>query len=121
VNFVILTFLRRTTLTEKHSQAMHYWSQKELINEYTMLKMIHLTDTHLVEKGTRLYGLDPYERLKLAIKDINGSHKDADCAVITGDLTNWGTPEEYKDLAEILSHLQLPLHLLLGNHDNRGN
>lgn len=30
-------------------------------------------------------------------------------------------PEEYKAFAEVLSHQQLPLHLLLGNHDNRGN
>lgn len=86
-----------------------------------MLKMIHLTDTHLVEKGTRLYGLDPYERLQLAIKDINSSHLDADCAFITGDLTNWGMPEEYNAFAEVLTELQLPLHLLVGNHDNREN
>ncbi|MCJ8337421.1 MAG: phosphodiesterase [Pseudomonadales bacterium] len=86
-----------------------------------MLKMIHLTDTHLVEKGKRLFGLDPHARLKLAIEDINRSHKDANCAFITGDLTNWGTPEEYTALADALSKLQVPLHLLLGNHDNREN
>lgn len=86
-----------------------------------MLKIIHLTDTHLVEKGTRLYGLDPHERLKLAIADINRTHGDAHAVFITGDLTNWGEPEEYQAIADALAPLTVPLHLLLGNHDNRAN
>ena len=86
-----------------------------------MLKLIHLTDTHLVDKGTRLYGLDPHERLRLAIEDINRRHGEAHSVFITGDLTNWGTPDEYKAVADALSGLQLPLHLLLGNHDIREN
>jgi len=86
-----------------------------------MLKLIHLTDTHLVNKGTRLYGLDPHERLRLAIDDINRTHGDAHAVLITGDLTNWGGPEEYLAVADALTALQLPLHLLLGNHDIRDN
>lgn len=86
-----------------------------------MLKLIHLTDTHLVSKGTRLYGLDPHERLRLAIDDINRNHPDAHSVFITGDLTNWGGPEEYIAVADALSSLRLPLHLLLGNHDIRAN
>jgi 3',5'-cyclic AMP phosphodiesterase CpdA len=86
-----------------------------------MMKIIHLTDTHLVNKGTRLYGLDPYERLRLAIKDINQLHGDAQAAFITGDLTNWGEPAEYQAISEALMPLTVPLYLLLGNHDNRTN
>jgi Icc protein len=86
-----------------------------------MMKIIHLTDTHLVDKGTRLYGIDPHERLRLAIEDINQTHGDADAVFITGDLTNWGEPEEYKSITDALAPLTVPLHLLLGNHDNRAN
>jgi Icc protein len=86
-----------------------------------MLKFIHLTDTHLVEKGTRLYGLNPHERLSLAIADINQFHADAHAVFITGDLTNWGEPKEYQAIADALAPLTVPLHLLLGNHDIRAN
>jgi len=35
------------------------------------MKLIHITDTHLVGPGLRLYGLDPSARLNAAIADIN--------------------------------------------------
>jgi 3',5'-cyclic-AMP phosphodiesterase len=35
------------------------------------MKLIHITDTHLVEPGLKLYGLDPKARLDAAIADIN--------------------------------------------------
>ena len=84
-----------------------------------MLKIIHVTDTHLVGQGTRLYGLDPHERLKKALADINRQHGDAHAIVITGDLTNWGGKEEYDALSDALETSALPLRLVLGNHDHR--
>ena len=83
------------------------------------MKIIHLTDTHLVEPGFLLYGLDPAMRLKQAIESINALHADADQVIITGDLTHWGELASYHVLNECLSSL-IPRHtLLLGNHDNR--
>ena len=84
-----------------------------------MLKFIHLTDTHLVDQGNRLYGLDPHQRLKLALKDINQTHGDACCIIITGDLTNWGGAAEYEALRDALSLAQLPVRMIVGNHDHR--
>lgn len=37
----------------------------------------------------------------------------------TGDLTHWGAPEAYRALAAALDRLALPVHLLIGNHDDR--
>ncbi len=83
------------------------------------MKLIHLTDTHFVPKGETLYGRDPRATLEKAVADINENHADAELAVITGDLTHWGEPESFQNLAEVLKNLKPPLQLLIGNHDDR--
>jgi len=83
------------------------------------MKLIHLTDTHFVPEGKTLYGRDPRIALEHAVADINRHHSDADCAVITGDLTHWGEPEAFDNLAQVLDDLKVPTMLLLGNHDDR--
>ncbi|MBI3711223.1 MAG: phosphodiesterase [Proteobacteria bacterium] len=85
------------------------------------MKFIHVTDTHLVPPGRLLYGLDPRERLKACIADINRHHRDAALAIVTGDLAHWGEIDAYRALRDLLAELALPYHLLLGNHDHRGN
>lgn len=85
------------------------------------MKFIHVTDTHLVPPGETLYDLDPAERLRLCIADINRNHGDAAFAIFTGDLVHRGEPAAYRVLRECLDALRLPYHLLLGNHDHRGN
>ena len=62
-------------------------------------KFIHITDTHLANPGSTLYGLDPRARLDAAIADINKHQSDAAFAVVTGDLTHWGEPESYANFA----------------------
>ena len=44
---------------------------------------------------------------------------DAELAVITGDLTHWGEPESFAQLADVLGDLKLPVELLVGNHEAR--
>jgi len=83
------------------------------------MKLIHLTDTHLVEPDQILYGLNPLERLNLAVASINSLHADADLVVITGDLTHLGQLGAYHALHESLTALKPAYTLILGNHDNR--
>jgi len=83
------------------------------------MKIIHLTDLHLVTPGQRLYGLDPHARLLAAIDDINASHTDTDFVLITGDLAHHGEAAAYEALKAAVNRLALPYHLLLGNHDDR--
>lgn len=86
-----------------------------------MLKFIHITDVHLVEQGQALYGLDPCKRLARCIDSIIEEHSDAELCVITGDLAHIGHSDAYRQLAEQLSRLPMPVLPILGNHDNRDN
>ncbi|MEE4377372.1 MAG: phosphodiesterase [Candidatus Competibacteraceae bacterium] len=83
------------------------------------MKLIHITDTHFVGSGQILYGLNPRARLAACIDDLNRNHLDADLCVITGDLTHWGERDAYRNLRACLAELEMPLRLVVGNHDNR--
>lgn len=85
-----------------------------------MLKFVHLTDTHLVPAPRPLYALDPRDRLPRAIDDINRKQPDAAFVVVTGDLAHLGEAAAYAELRAILGRLVMPCHLVIGNHDSRG-
>jgi 3',5'-cyclic AMP phosphodiesterase CpdA len=84
------------------------------------VKIIQLSDLHLVGKNkTSLYGIDPNLRLKLALDSIEKNHANAEFVVITGDLTDNASPEAYESLASMIDGYNLPIYLMLGNHDKR--
>ncbi|PZM12989.1 metallophosphoesterase [Rhizobium tubonense] len=84
-----------------------------------MVKIIHITDTHILPKSEKLMGLDPAARLESVIASVNKDHADADFAVFSGDLTDKGDIESYRLFADLLDGLRVPYTLTLGNHDNR--
>lgn len=84
------------------------------------MKIIQLTDTHLMPPGMVVNGVDPEAQLRAAVADIVAKHADADLLAITGDLCNDGDPEAYALLREILSDVPFEVRLMLGNHDRRG-
>jgi Icc protein len=83
------------------------------------MKLIHITDTHLVAPGRSLYQTDPYERLAQCIDDVVANHADAAFCVLTGDLAHKGERAAYEGLAKQLGRLKMPVYPLLGNHDMR--
>lgn len=83
------------------------------------IKFIQLTDPHLRAPSCALYGTDPAWRLSRAVESINAEHGDAAFVVITGDLADRGEPAAYHALAECLAPLRMPVHLAVGNHDDR--
>jgi 3',5'-cyclic AMP phosphodiesterase CpdA len=83
------------------------------------MKIIHLSDTHFVPPGKKLYGREPKIALDAAIADINAHHADAELVIATGDLTHWGEPAAFDSLAGSFAALEPPLKLLIGNHDAR--
>ncbi|MDQ0509870.1 phosphodiesterase [Ancylobacter amanitiformis] len=83
------------------------------------MKIIQVSDLHLVTPGEPLFGSDPLDRLEDCIVDLNLHHADADLVVFSGDLTNDGEPAAYAALGERLEALVPPFRLMLGNHDAR--
>ena len=67
------------------------------------MKIIHITDLHLMPRGETLWGLDPFARLDAALTDIAAHHADADLCVITGDLTEKGDVAAYEMLKQRLA------------------
>jgi len=84
-----------------------------------MLKFVVLSDLHLVKEGELSHGLDTTARLRAGIEAINARHADADFCILAGDLADLGEAEAYHRLKACLDLLNVPLHITIGNHDNR--
>ena len=85
------------------------------------MKFIHVSDLHLVPKGDRLWGLDPFARFEACLEDIAKFHPDAAFVVISGDLAERGEVLVYRQLKARLADFPIETHLMLGNHDDRGH
>jgi len=83
------------------------------------MKIIHITDTHLLGNKGSLFGVDPLLRLKKALKSVLTHHSDASFVVITGDIANSGEEGAYKSLKDVLDSFPKRVYLLPGNHDNK--
>ncbi len=84
-----------------------------------MLKLIHLTDLHITAPGGTIAGRDPIANLDRALNHALTRHADAAALFVTGDLSDWGDAADYRHLRERLDNLALPVHLGIGNHDDR--
>ncbi len=89
-----------------------------------MPAFIQITDTHIVPEGQLAYGKsDTAAALREAVATVNSilpRLDPVDCAIITGDLTDFGMSAEYKRLRAIMAQLKLPYMAIPGNHDGRG-
>jgi 3',5'-cyclic AMP phosphodiesterase CpdA len=81
----------------------------------------HITDTHVRREGELAYSgkIDTARRLEDAVVFINRFRPRPDIVIATGDLVDYGQPEEYANLRRILGRLEAPLYLIPGNHDKR--
>ncbi|MGE8099353.1 phosphodiesterase [Pseudomonas fluorescens] len=79
-----------------------------------------LSDLHL-KAGQRLtYGVvDTLGALRRAVDHLNASDPRPDIVVISGDLVDFGRPDEYAVLRSELARLCIPFYLVPGNHDKR--
>ena len=85
---------------------------------------LHFTDPHVPPPGGRVQNSDPTPGLSAALADAAARHAPggpmpAAFAVFTGDLVRDGEPDAYARLREMVRGLPWPVHLLLGNHDDR--
>lgn len=79
-----------------------------------------ITDPHVMRPGKLVYGkLDSTAHLARAIARLNGLDPRPDIVLITGDLVDAGSAEEYARLRAQLDGLAMPYRLIPGNHDAR--
>jgi Icc protein len=79
--------------------------------------LVQLSDLHV---GGSENGADPIPRLEAVIEAVGGLPNRPDAVVVTGDLTDDGAEGNYRIARELLERLDAPLHVLPGNHDDRG-
>lgn len=88
-----------------------------------MPRILQITDLHVLPRGTLAYGrvdtAGALERTVTAICAALTRIGPIDLVVVTGDLTDGGTAEEYATCRAILSTLPVDLLALPGNHDDR--
>ena len=83
------------------------------------MKLLQMTDIHLTTPGETIGGRDPNANFQRALDHALALHSDAEALFITGDLSDWGERDDYLRLKEIIAKLPVPVHLCIGNHDDR--
>jgi len=81
-----------------------------------------ITDAHIVPKGSHWLSeplAETEKRLSRAVAFINDSNPVPDVVLMTGDLTDDGSPEAYAHFRELVRPLKPPLFVIPGNHDRR--
>ena len=85
------------------------------------MKIIQITDIHLTTEGKSILGRDPNLNFQNVLNHINENQYDAEVIIITGDLSDWGETSDYLRLKNIIEKNKIPIHLCIGNHDDRAN
>ncbi|PXA88350.1 hypothetical protein DMC47_30065 [Nostoc sp. 3335mG] len=83
------------------------------------LKFIVLSDLHVMPEGELSVTLDTGARFEKAVEAIAARYHNVDFCVLAGDLTDLGQPAAYLRLKSLIDQINIPVHLTLGNHDER--
>jgi 3',5'-cyclic AMP phosphodiesterase CpdA len=79
-----------------------------------------ISDLHIKREGQLAYGrVDTAQALARCVAALNGFDPAPDFVVISGDLADTPTPDEYQHLKRLLEPLKLPFAGIPGNHDAR--
>src|ERR1700688_4937543 len=79
-----------------------------------------ISDLHIKAPGSLAYGrVDTARALERCVAALNEFRPKPDLVVISGDLADTPTAEEYEHLKRLLARLDLPFVGIPGNHDSR--
>ncbi len=81
--------------------------------------LAQVTDMHIKAGGKLSYRVvDTEASLARCVAQVMKLPQVPDAILFTGDLTDFGKPEEYDNLARLLEPLPMPVYLMPGNHDD---
>lgn len=83
------------------------------------LNFVVLSDLHVMPPGQLSVTLDTGARLEQAVEAVIARYGQADFCILAGDLADTGDPAAYQRLQSIIARLPIPVHITLGNHDDR--
>ena len=84
------------------------------------LHIAQISDLHIKQPGQLAYGrVDTARALERCVATLNEFRPAPDFVVISGDLVDTPTGEEYDHLKRLLTPLKLPFAGIPGNHDGR--
>lgn len=82
-------------------------------------RVAQLTDPHIVSAGSTYFGVDTAKYLGAALAAVHALELLPSYIVVTGDLVNFGTADQYARFAELMRASPLPYFVVPGNHDDR--
>lgn len=79
-----------------------------------------ITDSHIKAEGQLAYQkVDTEKNLRRCVEHLLNLKPRPDVVLATGDLTDFGRPEEFALFRRLVEPLAMPLYLIPGNHDSR--
>lgn len=78
-----------------------------------------ISDLHFVDAGRLHFGNDTAATTRAAVEHLNAMDPQPDVVLVTGDIAEGGTLEQYEAARVVLDLLQPPYHVIPGNHDRR--
>ena len=81
------------------------------------MRIVHISDIHLTENGTEIWGINTLEHFQKAIhkiKEMDG----LDGIIVSGDLSNDGSKWTYECIDRAFEEIGVPTYCCPGNHDN---
>lgn len=82
------------------------------------LLVAQITDTHLFATSQQqLLGLQTQESLQVILQQVRALPQRPDLLLLTGDLSQDGSPASYEMLRQMICPLGIPTYWLPGNHD----
>jgi Icc protein len=87
------------------------------------MTFVHISDTHITPVGEIAYDTDTASNLRAVARRIREMALEPAAFIFSGDLSNHGEPDSYRQLAQIVEEeftpMGAPVLLGLGNHDSR--
>jgi len=84
------------------------------------VRIAQISDLHIKPPGSLAYGrVDTAKALERCVTALNQFRPRPDLVVISGDLADTPTADEYEHLKRLLDGLELPFVGIPGNHDSR--